>query len=134
MNDKKWWEPVLTDEEWIAGIRTDYGTDAWMDDEALRQEYANGQKYQTLWDDISDAYDEYEPLADAYLAQKAKIEQLMYREKLDEDYKTMLAQALTRNKNNDAEINRLKRYIATLEAALGESALAKIEALSKGET
>ena len=67
-NDKPWWNPKLIDHEWCEDTRKDYPSDAHLDDDALRDKYANGWKYQTLWDHIGDARKEHEKLADAYLA------------------------------------------------------------------
>lgn len=71
--DEPWWFPVLTDDAWIARIRSDYpeSTDGMCDDE-IRRKYANGRKYATLWDHTGDAYADYEKLADAYLELLAK--------------------------------------------------------------
>lgn len=72
-----WWEPVLTDAVWIASVRADYPEDcAGLEDEEVRERYADGQKYQTTWDHLGDAREEYEPLADAFLALRAENERL----------------------------------------------------------
>ncbi len=64
-----WWFPTLTDAAWVARIRDDYPDEtSGMDDEAVRDEYADGMKYAELWDNLGDAREEYEKLADAYLA------------------------------------------------------------------
>jgi hypothetical protein len=62
-----WWYPILTDASWCEDKRKEYPSEAHLDDEALRNRYADGAKYQTLWDNLGDARDEHEHLADAYL-------------------------------------------------------------------
>ena len=68
--ERPWWFPVLTtDPDWINTIRVDYPEDtAEMTDEEIVMDYGDDQKYATTWDNIGDAHDDYEPLADAYLA------------------------------------------------------------------
>jgi hypothetical protein len=69
--NKMWWEPQPTDEAWCNRVREDYPyeTDG-MSDDAIREEYADGNRYQTLWDHVGEAYGQFEALADAYLALK----------------------------------------------------------------
>lgn len=68
-NEKPWWFPVLADAAWCDRIRKDYPEDTdGMDDEEIREEYAHGWKYADTWDHLGDAREEYEQLADAYLA------------------------------------------------------------------
>jgi len=74
--DKPWWYPELTDEKWIARIREDYPDDADCDDETLRENYADGRKYATLWDHTGEAYEQFEKLADAYLERCSEVAQL----------------------------------------------------------
>lgn len=62
-----WWHPVLTDEDYCARLREDYPEDAHMSDEDLVEEYNDGLKYDCLWDHIGDAYEQFEPMADAFL-------------------------------------------------------------------
>ena len=67
-NENPWWFPVLCDEAYFARLREDYPENAdWSDDE-LHSYYNDSRKYQCLWDHTGDAYEEWEPLADAYLA------------------------------------------------------------------
>ena len=74
MSEREWWEPVVTDEEWLAEKRADYPDEcAGLDDDDVREKYADGLKYQTLWDNLGDARDEHEALADAYLALRAEV-------------------------------------------------------------
>lgn len=61
------WFPQLVDDAYLARLRKDYPENAHLDDDALRSEYGCESKYGVTWDHIGDAYDEYEPLADAYL-------------------------------------------------------------------
>lgn len=69
---RPWWWPVKTDEAWLARVRDDYPENAHLSDEELREEYADGAKYQTLWDHTADAYEEYEKLADFVLDSEAE--------------------------------------------------------------
>ena len=69
MSEKPWWWPEITDAEWIARIRSDYPEDTEdLDDDTIREEYADGRKYAVTWDHIGDAYGDWERLADAFLA------------------------------------------------------------------
>jgi hypothetical protein len=73
LNDRPWWFPELTNEKWLARIRSDYPENAaGKDDDELREEYADGWKYADTWDHLGDARGEYEKLADAYLELLAK--------------------------------------------------------------
>lgn len=70
MSERPWWWPERTDAEWCARVREDYPEDVrpeWTDEE-VRDVYADGRKYQTLWDHTGDAYEQFEKLADAFLA------------------------------------------------------------------
>ena len=74
---RPYWLAEVTDVNWCNRIRKDYPDDTkGMDDEAIREYYADGRKYADLWDHLDDARDDYEQLADAYIAllkkQKAK--------------------------------------------------------------
>jgi len=69
----EWWFPKLTDSAWCQEKRSDYPDYAHLDDDALREKYAKGRKYQVLWDHLGDAYEEWEKLADAFAAQAAQI-------------------------------------------------------------
>lgn len=72
-NEKPWWFPELTDDAWLARIRAEYPEEtAELDDDTVRDEYANGRKYADTWDHLGDARDQFEELADAYLAILAK--------------------------------------------------------------
>ncbi len=63
-----YWFPVKTDEKWIARVRSDFPEDTKdMADEYIRELYADGWKYADNWDNLQDARDSYEQLADAYL-------------------------------------------------------------------
>ena len=66
--EKPWWFPVITDAAWCERIRSDYSEDTdGMDDDDIRDEYADGCKYADLWDHTGDAREQFEELADAYL-------------------------------------------------------------------
>lgn len=69
---KPWWYPKRTDHEWCERKRKDYPENAGLSDDALRDKYADGCKYQTLWDHVGEAREEHEKLADAYLALEAQ--------------------------------------------------------------
>ena len=72
-DDKPWWFPVACDAAHFKQLRDDYPEDtASMSDEELHDHYDDGKKYPITWDTISDAYGEYEKLADAYLELLAK--------------------------------------------------------------
>ncbi len=74
---EEWWEPKVTDAVWIADTRKEYPEDtAELDDDKVRDEYANGCKYEVTWDHIGDAYEEYEQLANAYFKQASRITEL----------------------------------------------------------
>ena len=73
MSEKEWWEPVLTDAAWVASIREEYPEECeGLGDDGVREEYADGWKYCTLWDNLGDAREEHEALADAYMALRAE--------------------------------------------------------------
>ena len=67
-DDKPYWYPTRTDEDWCNEMRERYPekTEGW-NDEQVRDYYANGNKYHVVWDHVGDAYDDYEKLADAFL-------------------------------------------------------------------
>jgi hypothetical protein len=65
--DKPYWYPELTDEKWCQRVRDDYNIPQSVTDKKIRDKYANGQKYAVLWDNLEEAYDQFEKLADAYL-------------------------------------------------------------------
>jgi hypothetical protein len=67
-NERPYWFPKLTDAAWIARMRADYpkGTKG-MDDDRVRDTYAEGCKYADTWNNLGDARHDYEQLADAYL-------------------------------------------------------------------
>ena len=64
---RPYWLAEITDEKWCARVRREYEDAAGMDDEKIREEYANGNKFAVLWDHLGDAYEDYESLAEAYL-------------------------------------------------------------------
>jgi len=74
MSEKPWWFPTLTNDEWIAQIRAEYPDDTQeKSDNFIREYYAYGCKYVDTWDNLGDAREEYEKLADAYLDLLAKV-------------------------------------------------------------
>lgn len=76
MSKNAWWLPILADEKWCTRIRSNYPNDAAMDDESLRNKYANGRKYAVTWDHLGDAYDQFESLADAYRALVKRVKEV----------------------------------------------------------
>ena len=64
----EWWYPQLTDSTFVAALRRDYPRDAQLSDESLIRKYAEGRKYAVTWDHVGDAYEQFEQVADAYLA------------------------------------------------------------------
>ena len=77
-DNKPYWFPKLCDKNYFKKLREDYPETAHWSNAELHKYYNDGVKYQTLWDNIGDVYEYYEPLADAYLelfekAKKAKI-------------------------------------------------------------
>jgi hypothetical protein len=74
MSEKPWWFPVRCDADFCARLRKDYPENAHMSDEDLINYYNDGRKFQCLWDHIGDAYEEWEPLAEAYLALLALVD------------------------------------------------------------
>jgi hypothetical protein len=71
-----WWVPVPTDANWLARIRSDYPDHAEDSDDELREHFAHGRKYAVLWDHVGDAYADFQPLADAFFEQWARIAEL----------------------------------------------------------
>ena len=71
-----WWYPTKCEEAYFAQLRKDYPEIADMSDEELNEYYNEGKKYQILWDHIGDAYEEYVPLADAFLKAESRVKEL----------------------------------------------------------
>lgn len=72
-----YWFPVLTNNDWVEHTREVCPlSTSYMNDEEVRAEFAEGRKYCVHWDNINDAYDCYEKLADAYLAVIAEMQKL----------------------------------------------------------
>jgi len=66
--EKPWWFPVLVNDAYIARLRKDYpDVTKNLDNAEVHDKYCDGRKYAVLWDNVGDAYTEYEKLADAYL-------------------------------------------------------------------
>ena len=73
-SEKPWWFPELTGATWCARIRADYPDDAGsMTDDEIRDEYADGNKYADTWDHVGDAREQFEALADAYIALLSRV-------------------------------------------------------------
>lgn len=64
--EREWWHPVLADHAYFERLRSDYPEAASLSDAELIEEYADGNKYVVLWDDLGDAYEEYEKLVDSW--------------------------------------------------------------------
>lgn len=73
----KWWEPELADDDYVARLRADYPEKCdGMSDEWVRDHFnPTGGKYIVTWDHVGDAYQQFEALADAYLALRAQSEE-----------------------------------------------------------
>ena len=68
VKQRPWWFPVRTDAAWCEHVRKDLPEDTeGLSDEAIRDLYADGRKYDAMRDHLGDAYGEYKELADAYL-------------------------------------------------------------------
>ena len=75
MDKKPYWFPEVCDKAYCKRLREDYPEKAsGMTDEELIAHYADGNKYATTWDHVGDAYQDYEPLADSFLAMKAALD------------------------------------------------------------
>jgi hypothetical protein len=75
MAEKPSWYPTICDKEYCKRLRQEYPEyDKDSDDEELIDYFNEGRKYEILWDHIGDAYEEYEPLADAFLKQQALLD------------------------------------------------------------
>ena len=68
MTEKPWWLPQLADGEYFARLRADYPDKADWSDERLNDWFNASRKYAVTWDHEGDAYEQFEALADAYLA------------------------------------------------------------------
>lgn len=68
INTELSWYPKLIDDAYIQEIRKNYPEETEvMSNEEIHDKYANGAKYESLWDNTREAYYDYEKLADAYL-------------------------------------------------------------------
>lgn len=75
MSDKPYWWPIPCDSDYYDRLRREYPEKSHWDDDDLGHHFnANGHKYEnaTLWDRTGDASEDYEALADAFLAMVAK--------------------------------------------------------------
>ena len=68
-NKYDYWHPKITDVAWCKEIREEgYDEDdADLDDEGIRDHYADGAKYAVTWDHVGDAKDDWEPMADDWI-------------------------------------------------------------------
>jgi|GEM_PF-6581190 len=88
---KEFWYPKLVDADYVQGLREDYPEeieDDW-DDDVVRDQFDCTSKYAQLWDNIGDAYDDFEPLADAFLELEKENDKLLktierYREAMQD--------------------------------------------------
>ncbi len=69
---RPYWFPKLVDNAYLQQLRDDYPEQAHLDDDSLKEHFDLWWKYADTWDHLGDARDEYEKLADAYLALIAK--------------------------------------------------------------
>lgn len=62
------WFPKLTDDKFVESIRSKLGEEVsrYTDNEIIEY-FASGRKYTVTFEDLDDAYDKYEKLADAYI-------------------------------------------------------------------
>lgn len=74
--ERPWWFPELVDDAYLARLREDYPENSHLSDDALRSKYECEAKYGVTWDDLGDAYEQFEPLADAFLAQASELTRL----------------------------------------------------------
>jgi len=73
----RFWFPKLVDADYIIKLRQDYPEEtSAMDDDTIIDKYCDGQRYATLWDHQGDAYEDFEPLADAFFELLAENEKL----------------------------------------------------------
>jgi hypothetical protein len=69
MAEKPWWFPQLADAAYFARLRDDYPDKAGLTDADLNAYFnPNDLKYVDTWDHLGDAREQFEALADAYLA------------------------------------------------------------------
>lgn len=66
-SEKPYWYPVRVDEDYFKRLRDDYPEKAHLSDEALNDYFNDGREFSILWDHVGDAYDDYVPLANAFL-------------------------------------------------------------------
>lgn len=66
-SEKPYWYPVRVDEDYFKRLREDYPDKAHLGDEALNDYFNDGREFSILWDHVGDAYDDYVPLANAFL-------------------------------------------------------------------
>ena len=72
MSNNPWWYPEPFNAEYAQRLREDYPENAHMSDDDLWEYYCDSRKYPVTWDHVGDAYDEYEPLVDAYFSLRAE--------------------------------------------------------------
>lgn len=66
--ERPWWWPELTDDAWCEKTRDEYPDSLTeLTNDEIREEYADGLKYANTWDNVGDAVEEHERLADAFL-------------------------------------------------------------------
>lgn len=73
----EWWYPIRMDAAYVERLRRDYpdGT-AGKDDATVRADYDSCEKYEHSWDHQGEAYDQFEPLADAFLLLESRAVEL----------------------------------------------------------
>lgn len=77
MCEKPYWHPLQRQQEFINEMKIDYPEDAHLsDDEIMKKHEEFGRKYSVCWDHIGDAWNDYEPLADAFIELEEKYNKL----------------------------------------------------------
>lgn len=66
-SEKPYWYPVRVNEDYFKRLREDYPEKAHLNYEALNDYFNDGREFSILWDHVGDAYDDYVPLANAFL-------------------------------------------------------------------
>lgn len=64
---ERWWFPERADKAYCDERRRIYDEAKGMTDAETVDHYNEGRKFRALWDHVGDAYEAYEPLAEAYL-------------------------------------------------------------------
>ncbi len=76
--EKSWWYPERVGPELAARLRKDLQEpeDSHLNDAGILAKYEYEGKYATLWDHTGEAQEQFDPLADAFFQQQARIAEL----------------------------------------------------------